>query len=455
MKFPVIKVTPPGPKARAIVERDHRYIATTTKTNPIVAKSARGSLVEDVDGNTIVDFASGIGVVNMGHCHPRVVEAVQRQAAELMHFAGTDFYYEVQARLAEELGRTAPGAYSKKVFFTNSGTESIEAGLKIARFHREGKQFVGFLNAFHGRTMGSLAFTSSKPKQHARFFPWMSGVHHVLYPDVYHRPDGYTADEWGLTCAREIEERIFEHMAPPEEFAGILFEPIQGEGGYIVPPKSWMKEVERIAKRNGLFLIDDEVQTGVGRTGKMWAVENFDVTPDIICSAKGLGNGLPIGAAIFPAKHDFSYEGAHSNTYGGNPVACAAALAVLETIKVERVLENATKMGDRLHKRLKQFEADYEIVGEARGIGLMQATEFVTDKESKTPNPEARDAVTNEAMRRGLALLPCGKSVLRYIPPLTIEQEILDAGVDVLEESIAAVSQGKAAKTTKKPKTSS
>lgn len=453
MKVPNIKVTPPGPKARAIVERDHRYIATTTKTNPIVAKRGSGSVVEDVDGNLFIDFASGIGVVNLGHGHPRVVAAVQKQAAELMHFAGTDFYYEIQTQVAEELGATTPGDYPKKVFFCNSGTEAIEAGLKIARFNRDGKQFIGFYNAFHGRTMGSLAFTSSKPRQHARFFPWMPGVHHVTYPDIYHRPEGMSEDEYGRACASEIEEKIFEHVAPPEEFAAILFEPVQGEGGYIVPPRAWMHEIQNIARRNHILLIADEVQSGMGRTGRMWAVEHFDVTPDIICAAKALGNGLPIGAAVFPANLDFAYEGAHSNTFGGNLVACAAALATLEAFRKERVLENAVRMGERMHRRLKEFQERYEIVGDARGLGLMQATEFVTDKESKAPNPEARDAVTNDAMRRGLALLPCGKSVLRYIPPLTIEEEILDAGLEVLEASIAAADKGKLPKAARKPRT--
>jgi 4-aminobutyrate aminotransferase len=445
MRAPDIRVLPPGPTAKDVVERDHRYIATTTKTNPIVARRAEGCLVEDVDGNVFIDFASGISVVNLGHCHPKVVKAIQQQAAELIHFAGTDFYYDIQTRLAEALVKTTPGDYPKKVFFTNSGTEAVEAALKIARFNRQGKQFVGFYSAFHGRTMGSIAFTASKAKQHARFFPWMPGVHHVTFPYLYRRPEGMSEGEYVRACIGEIE-RLFHHVAPPEEFAGILLETIQGEGGYIVPPKEWIQEVQRIARKHQIFLIADEVQSGMGRTGKMWAVEHFGVTPDVLCTAKALGNGMPIGGAVFPASLDFSYPGAHSNTFGGNPVACAAAMATLEVFRTEGILENATKMGERMRKRLLQFKDEYEIVGDVRGLGLMQATEFVTDKEGKGVNEEARDRVTNEAMRRGLVLLPCGESTLRYIPPLTIDGELLDAGLDVLEASIAAVERGEVAK---------
>ncbi len=455
LKAPIIRTTPPGPKAREIVARDSKYIATTTKTSPIVAKRAEGALVEDVDGNVFIDFGSGISVVNLGHCHPLVVEAVKRQASELMHFSGTDFYYDIQTRLAQELDAIAPGEFDHKVFFANSGTEAIEAAIKIARFNRPGKQFIGFTNAFHGRTMGALAFTASKPAQRARFFPWMPGVLHATYPNPYRRPEGMSAAEYGRACAREIEEKIFAHMSPPSEFAGILFEPIQGEAGYIVPPAEWVREIARIARENDILLMADEVQSGMGRTGLMWAVEHFGVVPDVLCTAKALANGLPIGAAIFRADLDFTYQGAHSNTFGGNLVACAAALATLDVFRREGVLENAARMGARLQKRLKEFEVKFEIVGEARGLGLMQATEFVQDKASKVPNPGARDAIATEAMRRGLILLPCGESTLRYIPPLTINAELLDAGLEVLEESIAAVAEGKVRRAEARPRAAS
>ncbi|MFQ5837758.1 MAG: acetyl ornithine aminotransferase family protein [Thermoplasmata archaeon] len=441
MKAPFIQVPPPGPRAREIVERDSRYLATSTKTLPLVVKKAKGSVVEDVDGNRYIDFTCGVGVTNLGHVNEDVLEAVEAQLGDMWHFAGTDFYYQVQVDLAETLARLAPGDSPKKVFFTNSGTESIEAAIKLARWNRQGKHFLAFLNAFHGRTMGSLALTASKGVQRERFFPMMPGVKHVPYAYCYRCPYHLTYPECDLWCARIIEESYLKTLVPPKELAALFFEPVQGEGGYILPPPGWAKEVERIARENDILLIADEVQTGIGRTGAMFAVEHTGTVPDAIAIAKGLGSGFPIGALILDARLDFGVQGAHSNTFGGNAVACAAALATLGTIEKEGLHKRALVMGDRMHDRLEEMRQRWPIMGDNRGIGLMRATELVAHAGTKEPAIKERDALLEEAFRRGLVLLPCGESAVRYIPALTIEEELLDKGLDILEESIKAVSR--------------
>jgi 4-aminobutyrate aminotransferase len=439
MKAPFIRVPPPGPRAKEVVERDTRYLATSTKTLPLVVRRAKGSVVEDVDGNRYIDFTCGVGVTNLGHVNEDVLEAVEAQLKDLWHFAGTDFYYQVQVDLAEALARLAPGKGPKKVFFTNSGTESVEAAIKLARWNRTGKQFLAFLNAFHGRTMGSLALTASKGVQRERFFPMMPGVYHVPYAYCYRCPYQLTYPECDLWCAKVIDENYLKNLVPPSELAALFFEPVQGEGGYVVPPPGWAKEVERIARENDILLIADEVQTGIGRTGAMFAVEHTGVVPDAIAVAKGLGSGLPIGALILDARLDFGVKGAHSNTFGGNPVACASALATLRTIEREGLHKRARDLGDRMHKRLEEMRERLPIMGDNRGIGLMRATELVRNQKTKEPAVKERDALLEEAFKRGLILLPCGDSTVRYIPALTIEEELLDTGMDILEKSIEAV----------------
>ncbi len=439
--MPDIKVTPPGPRAREIIERDSRFLATSTKTLPLAVKRAKGSVIEDVDGNTYIDFTSGVAVTNLGHINEDVLEAVEAQLKDVWHFAGTDFYYQVQVDLAETLDRLTPGDFPKKVFFTNSGTESIEAAIKLARWNREGRQFLAFLNAFHGRTMGALALTSSKAVQRERFFPWMPGAHHVPYAYCYRCPYQLTYPECELWCAKIIEQDYFKGLIPSKELAAIFFEPIQGEGGYVVPPPGWTAEVARIARDNDILLIADEVQTGIGRTGAMFAVEHTGVVPDVIALAKGLGSGLPIGAIVFDARLDFGVQGAHSNTFGGNAVACAAGLATLRTIEKEGLHKRALVLGERMHKRLEEMRQQWPIMGDNRGIGLMRATELVADSKTRKPAVKERGALLTEALRRGLILLPCGTSTVRYIPALNIDEEFLDAGLDILEESIKAVSQ--------------
>ena len=434
MKVPDIKVTPPGPKAKEIIARDHSYIATTTKSAPIVVKRASGSIVEDVDGNFLIDFASGISVLNVGHAHPKVVEAISRQAAQFTHFAGTDFYYEIQTTLADRLGKITPGKHPKKVFFGNSGTEANEAAIKVAKSHTKKQMFLAFLGAFHGRTQGALSLTASKAKQRAGFFPTMPGVVHVPYAYCYRCPYKLSYPSCDLYCANIIEDVYMKTVAPPEDTAGIFVEPVQGEGGYIVPPPGWMDRIAKIAKDHGLLLIDDEVQSGLGRTGKMWAIEHSEAVPDILTMAKSLGGGLPIGAAVYPAEMDFRESGKHSNTFGGNPVACAASLATLDVIVDEGLVARSAKVGAHLAKRLDEMTERYEFIGDRRGLGMMQATEFVTDKRSKKPDPKRRDAIEKDAYQHGLILLPCGDSAMRYIPALNIPRDVLDAGLDVLEE---------------------
>ncbi|MGQ0798392.1 MAG: acetyl ornithine aminotransferase family protein [Methanobacteriota archaeon] len=433
MKVPDIKVTPPGPKARAVIERDKQFVATTTKAAPVVVKRASGSIVEDVDGNVLIDFASGISVLNVGSAHPKVVEAIRRQAGEFTHFAGTDFYYDIQTQLAERLAKNTPGKHRKKVFLSNSGTEANEAAVKIAKYGTKKHMFIAFLRSFHGRTQASLALTASKARQRAGFFPTMPGVVHVPYAYCFRCPYKLTYPSCDFYCANIIEDTYMETVAPPQDVAGIVVEPVQGEGGYVVPPPGWMDRLAKIARDNDILLIDDEVQTGLGRTGKMWAIEHSKAVPDILTSAKSLGGGVPIGATVYPAEMDFKEYGIHSNTYGGNPIAAAASLATLDVIDAEGLVARSAKVGEHMARRLDEMKERYEFIGDRRGLGMMQATEIVTDGKSLKPDPKRRDAIAKDAVEHGLILLACGESVLRYIPPLNIPQEILDAGLDVLE----------------------
>jgi len=437
VKVPAIKVTPPGPKARDVIDRDGRFLATSTKTSPIVAKRALGSVIEDVDGNTYIDFSCGIAVVNVGHSHPKVVDAVRKQMGEFSHFAGTDFYYDIQTRLAERLAKLAPGKAAKKVFFANSGTEANEAAIKIAKWSTRRGMFLAFLGAFHGRTMGSLSLTASKKVQKERFFPSMPGVVHVPFAYCYRCPYQLKYPSCDLYCANVIEDLYMNTLAPPGDTAGIFVEPVQGEGGYIVPPKGWLPRIAEIAKDNDLLLIADEVQTGFGRTGRMFAVEHEGVVPDILTLAKALGSGIPIGAAVFDAKLDFGVPGAHSNTFGGNPVACASAIATLDVIEEEKLVANSARLGKRMAARLDEMKDKFAIIGDHRGLGLMRVTEFVSEPERKTADPKVRNAIVKDLYEHGVVVLPCGESGIRYIPALNIPDELLDAGLDIIEASIA------------------
>lgn len=436
--LPEIKVTPPGPEAQEIIEMDSRYLATTTKTSPVAVYKARGAVVWGVDGNRYLDFTSGIGVTNTGHCHPKVVEAVQRQTAELMHFAGTDFYYAIQARLAKRLTEIAPGEGPKKVFYTNSGTESVEAAIKLSKWSSERRRFMAFIGAFHGRTMGALSLTASKVVQRDRFFPMMSGVDHVHYAYCYRCPYKLEHPSCDLWCARIIEEVYFETLIPPGQVAALFIEPVQGEGGYVVPPSDWFREIRAITQRHGILMVDDEVQAGFGRTGKWFGIQHHGVEADIYAFAKGMASGMPMGAIVFRADLDWRVKGAHSNTYGGNLVASAAALATIEVIEEEDLVGASARTGEHLHKRLLELQERHEEIGDVRGLGLMQAAEFVKDRRTKERAVKLRDDVTVEAYKRGLIALPCGKNSLRFIPPLVIKEHQVDAAVEIIDASLKA-----------------
>ncbi|MFZ0698737.1 MAG: acetyl ornithine aminotransferase family protein [Thermoplasmata archaeon] len=434
----LIRVPIPGPNAQRIIQADETYLATTTKTSPIVAESALGVWVTDVDGNRLLDFAAGISVLNVGHSHPAVVQAVREQAGRLSHFAGTDFYYENQTRLAERLAAITPGIHAKKVFFTNSGTESAEAALKLARWNRQRPLTVGLLGAFHGRTMGALTMTASKPVQRSRFDAYAGGGQHIPPPYCYRCPYKLEYPSCDLYCAKILKELYFETSIPPDDVAAFIAEPVMGEGGYIVPPKGWHAAIKSILDEYGILFIDDEVQAGMGRTGHWFAIEHHGVVPDIVTTAKALGSGLPIGAMIFRKDLDYTKSGAHSNTFGGNLVAVAGALATLDVIEREHVLENTRTQGAYLRARLRELQSKYEEIGDVRGLGLMVATEFVTSRATKEPAVRLRDRVLQESYQRGLILLPCGRSSIRYIPPLIIQREEIDEGVEILDAAIQA-----------------
>lgn len=437
---PQIKTTLPGPNAKQIVREDDKYISPSyTRSYPMVAKRGRGLRVEDVDGNEFLDFSAGIAVTSTGHCHPQVVEAIQKQAAELIHMSGTDFYYESMITLAERLSKIAPMAGPHKIYYGNSGTEAIECALKLSRYHTKRQNVIAFFGAFHGRTMGALSLTASKPQQKRRFAPLVPGVTHVRYPDVYRGCEGgaQEAEAFALGCARFIEDKLFKTTLPPEEVAAIFVEPIQGEGGYVVAPNVFMQELRRICDRHGILLVVDEVQSGVGRTGKWWAVEHTGVQPDIVCSAKGIASGMPLGVVI--SKQDIMdwVPGSHASTFGGNPVCIAAALATLEVIEQEGLLHNSTEVGNHMLGRMVNWTSKHKVVGDVRGRGLMIGVEIVKDKKTKEYAPELRDRIVELAFERGVLFLGCGPSTLRIAPPLIVTKEEADVAIDVLDECIA------------------
>jgi 4-aminobutyrate aminotransferase len=436
-------ITPlPGPKARAAVEADDRLISPSyTRSYPLVAKSGRGTRIQDVDGNEFLDFAAGIAVTSTGHCHPEVVAAIQKQAAELIHISGTDFYNEPLTDLAEKLSAVAPMKGPHRVFYGNSGAEAIECALKLARYHTGRQNIIAFLGAFHGRTMGALSLTGSKPQQKRRFAPLVPGVTHVRYPDVYRGCTGgaQDAEAFALGCARFIEEKLFKTTLPPEEVAAIFVEPIQGEGGYVVAPTPFMQELRRICDRHGILLVVDEVQSGIGRTGKWWAVEHTGVQPDIVCMAKGIASGMPLGVTMSRADIMDWVPGSHASTFGGNPVCVAAALATLDVIEKEGLLANATEIGNHMLKRMADWPRKHRLVGDVRGRGLMVGVEIVKDQATKEYGNAERDRIVEMAFERGILFLGCGPSTVRISPPLVVSREEADTAIDVLEECIEIV----------------
>ena len=438
--YPKIVVSPPGPKAREMVKKDESLVSPSyARFYPLVIDSGKGCIVKDVDGNEFIDFNSGLVCLNVGHSHPKVVAAIKKQCDRFLHYSNTDFYYDGVIDLAGKLAEITPGDFNKKVYFGNSGAEAVEAAVKLAKWHSRRQLFIAFISAFHGRTIGALSFTASKPTQRRYFFPLMPGVTHVPYPYCYRCPFKLTYPECHYWCVDFIDEYVLQKYVPPEDTAAILYEPIQGEGGYVVPPPEYPKRLKKLADKYGLLFIDDEVQTGMGRTGKWFAIEHWDVEPDIICSAKGLASGMPLGAVIAKAKVMDWVGGSHASTFGGNPLSCAAALAVIDTIKEEKLLENATKQGAYIMKRLEELKARSEIVGDVRGKGLMIGLEIVEDKKSKKPAPEKVKEIMIRSWKRGVAVITCGTSTIRIAPPLVITRELVDSALDIIEDTVKEV----------------
>lgn len=439
---PSIKVPIPGPKAKKIIEADHRYVATTTKTSPVAGRRGMGCVVEDVDGNLILDFTSGIGVVNLGHGYPEVVKAVQEQMGEMAHFAGTDFYYQAQAELARRLAAATPGDEEKKVFYTQSGAESVEAALKVAKWSTGRPQFLAFLGGFHGRTHGAAALSASRVVQRSKFFSLMPGVTHVPFPDPYRNVwgiDGYEdPQELSARALSYIEDHLFRRLVPPEEVAAMFVEPVQGEGGYVVPPEGFYRDLHKLLGEQGSLMVADEVQTGFGRTGKLFGMEHEGVAPDVTCMAKGIANGLPLGAVAFRSELDFGVKGAHSNTYGGNLVTTRAALAVLDALESTDLLERGRARGEELLAGLRELQEGDDGIGDVRGRGLMLAVDFVQDAAKRDHDTARRDRLVEEACKRGLLLLPCGRSAVRLIPPLVVSSEQIAGALQVFGEALQA-----------------
>jgi 4-aminobutyrate aminotransferase len=435
-RLPEIKTSLPGPEAAKVLALDHKYVSPSyTRDYPLVARRGEGMIVEDVDGNRFLDFSAGIAVVSTGHCHPDVVRAIQRQAETLIHMSGTDFYIPLLAELAQKMAQIAPGNFAKRVYFGNSGTEAVEAAMKLARYHTKRYRFIAFLGSFHGRTFGSLSLTASKAVQRNGFGPLLPGVSHVPYPNPYrcaigHKPGECDCDPIGFI------EKLFKTAVPPEEVAAIVVEPVQGEGGYIIPPRNFLRRLRSLADRHGILLIFDEVQCGMGRTGKMWACEHFGTVPDILVTAKGIASGMPLGVMVARAEVMNWGPGAHASTFGGNPVSCAAAMETIRLLE-EKYIANAARMGEYILARLANWPEKHPIVGDVRGLGLMVAVELVKSQQTREPHLEARKKVVYRAFEKGVLLLGCGESAVRFMPPLIVEREQIDHALEVLEWCIS------------------
>lgn len=431
--------TKPGPKAQAIIERDNqRMSGSIVRRYPFVIEKGKGAKVWDVDGNEYIDFAAGIAVTATGHSHPKVVKAIQDQAEKFIHIAGTDYYYEVQVELAEKLSHIAPFDDDARVFLTNSGAEAVEGAIKLARWFTRRHQIIAFHGAFHGRTMGALSLTASKTIQRGGFFPLVPGIHHVPYNNPYRCGHGRTETQCveNCICANYIEDVLFQRTVPADDVAAIILEPIQGEGGYVVPDTKFMQQISDICERHNILLIADEVQSGIGRTGKWWAVEHFDVQPDIICSAKGIASGMPLGAIIAREEIMTWPAGTHGSTYGGNPVACAAALATLELVG-EAYMANAIEQGEYIMDALEEMRPKHPTLKHARidGKGLMVGIEMVLDAD-RTPAKAIRNRTERIAIDNGLLILGAGTSSMRFCPPLMIERDTVDEGLRRFDASL-------------------
>jgi 4-aminobutyrate aminotransferase len=435
-KLPHLVTALPGPKAKQLVERDAAVVSPSyTRDYPLVAKTGRGAMIEDVDGNTFLDFAAGIAVCATGHCHPEVVAAIQRQASELIHMSGTDFYYPNLVELAEKLASIAPDKTPKRVYFGNSGAEAIEAAIKLVKYHTKRDKLIAFHGAFHGRTMGALSLTASRSIQRKGFGTLLSGVFHMPFPDTYRGTYGVRPECASADCLSYLENELFRRRVDPDEVAGIFIEPIQGEGGYLPAPADFLQGLQRICRKYGIMFVADEVQSGMGRTGKWWASDHAGIEPDIICTAKGIASGMPLSAIIARADVMNWVPGAHASTFGGNPVCIAASIATLGLLE-RQYMANAARMGDYIMKRTADWREKHKIVGEVRGKGLMIGIEFVRDQKTKEKATDLRNKLVQMAFHKGLLVLGSGDTTLRLCPPLLIDEAQADFALDTLEACI-------------------
>lgn len=431
-----IRTAPPGPRAAELIEKDRRYVSPSyTRAYPLVVDRAQGLWVQDVDGNVFLDFTAGIAVCATGHCHPQVVAAIKDQSERLLHMSGTDFFYVPQILLAEKLAQLAGGDASHKVYFGNSGAEAVEAAFKLARWHTQRELNIAFYGAFHGRTMGALSLTASKAIQKKHYHPFVPGITHIPYAYCYRCAYNMRYPQCGLTCVQWIEDTLFRTSVPPEEIAAIFVEPIQGEGGYIVPPPEFHPMLAQLARKYGILYVADEVQSGMGRTGKMFAMEHFGVKPDIIAVAKGIASGMPLGAMVARADIMDWEAGSHASTFGGNPVSCRAALATIELLR-ENLMANAARQGERLIQGLYELQKTHACMGDVRGKGLMVAVELVKDRETKEAAKDWRDAILRKAFEKGLLLLGCGENSIRFCPALTVSREHIDECLNIFSEAV-------------------
>jgi 4-aminobutyrate aminotransferase len=443
MKAPDIKTALPGPKARAIIDKDATFVSPSyTRDYPLVIARGEGAVVEDVDGNTFLDCAAGIAVNSTGVSHPEVVKAIAEQAAKFIHMSGTDFYYEPQVRLAEELSKLVPIDGAVRTFFANSGTETTEAAIKLSRYFTKRPNIIAFLGSFHGRSLGALALTASKSIQRRGFGPLMAGVYHAPYPDTY-RFNG-SADGCAEASLSFIRDQILVHLTAPDEVAAIVVEPIQGEGGYVVPPKAFLQGLRELTRQHGMMLVLDEVQSGMGRTGKMFASEHFDVTGDIVNIAKGIASGLPLGITCARAEVMSWPPGAHASTFGGNPVSCAAALATIRLLR-EQLVQNAATVGEHLMAGLRALQDRHPLIGDVRGRGLMIGVELVRDRQTKARAVEERNAIVQAMFRRGVLILGAGRNAVRFAPPLVLTRAQADEVLRLFDEALTEVSEAHSA----------
>ncbi|MCP2605139.1 acetyl ornithine aminotransferase family protein [Candidatus Aminicenantes bacterium AH-873-B07] len=439
MKYPFIKTSLPGPKSKELLEKDKKFVSPSyTRPYPLTVRKAHGMLVEDMDGNIFLDFAGGIAVNITGHTHPKVVEAIKKQCEELIHMSGTDFYYPLQVILAEKLAQIIPIKNEKKIFFGNSGTEAVEAAIKLARYYTKKPGIIAFYGSFHGRTLGSLSLTASKAIHRKNMAPFLPNVFHAPYAYCYRCLFGKEINNCQLECLSFIKDFLFSKVAPPDDIAAIIVEPIQGEGGYNVPPEKFMKGLNEIAKENEILLIIDEVQSGMGRTGKWFAYEHFDIEPDIVTMAKGIASGLPLGVCASRADIMIWEPGAHASTFGGNPVSCAAALATIDLLE-NGLISNAKEMGEYLLSKLHELQKDHPLIGDIRGKGLMVGVELVKNRETKEKAEEERDKIVYRCFEKGLIILGAGENSIRFSPPLIIKKEEIDAGLEIFEKVLSDV----------------